>query len=162
MKWKPFPTDRKRKWYFLDDELIHVDELRYRFIYEEIPKSATVFKAIKKKYKGEIVKLGHDEPVYYLDENAKEGGDGTQERPFKHLNDIPSGSNVIVADGIWTCPSNDLVRSVNLSLRRIRGVQRTRLSKLMDEVYEHQRENKTIPEKLLKEIAGIQSFNSKE
>ncbi len=158
MKWKSFTPDKRRKWYFLDDELVHVEELRYRFVFGKIPKSATVYKAIKKKYKGSIVNLLFEEPVYYIDAKAKEDGDGTQEKPFRSLNSVPDGSTVIVADGIYT-PMSNSVRSVNLMLRQMRYAQQARLSELMDEVCELQCDNKEIPEELLKEIADIQSFS---
>ena len=101
MNWKSFNPDKRRKWYFLGGELVSIDTLRFRILKCQIPANITVYKAINKKHKGDIVNLLFEEPVYHVDHNAKNGGDGTLEKPFKNIKDIPKGGNIILADGVY-------------------------------------------------------------
>lgn len=49
VKWKPFNPDKRRKWYFLEDELVHIEHLHSRIVFGKLPRNISVYKAIKKK-----------------------------------------------------------------------------------------------------------------
>lgn len=36
VKWKPFNPDKRRKWYFLEDELVHIEHLHSRIVFEKL------------------------------------------------------------------------------------------------------------------------------